>query len=1110
MRLVAARSSPHVDRLVSVAKAWTPSRGFTQTVPIARVERLGLLAASLVLLFGTTLTYIGQTSEFDEIGESLSAGRVVSLASLPTSASLSGALSVFEQPAERTTVAALLLRRLQAPGVLPLTHVGALASVRIPVADARANEQLVSLKRRLAPGAVASTIALLTPSEVAAIKSGLIVRTPDTYASRVAIALALMLVSFWIAHVVRSSRRVTGDPIVLPVLHMLTGLGFMAMLALRDPLRDTVAAWPFAVGVAVGLFAFTAVAFVDFEDPRLRRSVLMPLIVATILAAALLLFGSGPQGSGAKVNLFGVQPVEGIRLLVVFALAGYFARRWQFLREFSDTVASPGRVARIRLPRWKDVRPLAFTITTLLAFFFLQKDLGPALVISCVFLGLYGMARARSALVLCGSAVLATGFAAGYLLGVPATVAQRVAMWLDPWSNALAGGDQIAHAQWALGTGALLGVGPGMGDPQLIPAGHTDLVVAALGEELGFVGVFVIVALFGLLVWRMLRIALRAPGDYTAFLAAGLCLATVVQGLVIVGAIFGLLPLAGVVTPFMSFGRSSMISNFVAAGVCCAIASRAGAPRELFVKPFRGIGWTLATAGAAIVISAAMVQVVRADAHASRGNLSRQADGGFRYQYNPRLVAAARQITRGTIFDRNGLPLASSRPSELQPFADELRALGISLPTDCSEQRARCYPLGGLVFHVLGESDTQANWAARNTSFVEQEFDARLKGFDDRPRTVTIRDPEGESRAVVTRDYSDLLALARHRGNPNHRAVRAIVNQSRDVRLALDARLQIRVARALESAAAMRAGRGAAIVLDADSGQLLASASYPWPVRAKTPVTTPTEAAAVDRLLDRARFGLYPPGSTFKLITAAAAFRVALAAQQSTFRCVRLDDGRVGGHVDGVNKPVRDDPLDHEPHGTVGLHRALVVSCNAYFAQLAQRVGPQAINETAAAVRINAARPPVDRNLPPTLPHAGYGQGQVVASPLRMARVAAAIASGGVLRDVKVALEPSEPETAVVQWISPRASQELGRYMRDVVTEGTGRSLGSHRGSIAGKTGTAEVDGAASHSWFVGYAPHRGRGRKIAFAVLLENAGYGGRAAAALAGDIVSAAGVNR
>src|SRR5262249_3965920 len=155
--------------------------------------------------------------------------------------------------------------------------------------------------------------------------------------------------------------------------------------------------------------------------------------------------------------------------------------------------------------------------------------------------------------------------------------------------------------------------------------------------------------------------------------------------------------------------------------------------------------------------------------------------------------------------------------------------------------------------------------------------------------------------------------------------------------------LQVLTARALrKQVLASGSGRGAAVVVDPATGELLASASYPWPEpRELRGEVTPDPA----RLLDRARYGLYPPGSTFKLITAVAALRSQPEAQRTTFDCVRLPDGRVGGRVPGVGRPIRDDAEDKTPHGTLDMHRALVVSCNAYFANLAHRLGSKALAE---------------------------------------------------------------------------------------------------------------------------------------------------------------------
>ena len=198
--------------------------------------------------------------------------------------------------------------------------------------------------------------------------------------------------------------------------------------------------------------------------------------------------------------------------------------------------------------------------------------------------------------------------------------------------------------------------------------------------------------------------------------------------------------------------------------------------------------------------------------------------------------------------------------------------------------------------------------------------------------------------------------------------------------------------------------------------------------------------------------------------------------------------------------------LDTHPHGTINLHQGLVHSCNAYFAQLALSLGPDPLVTTAARLGISLTPSKTSaQRVRDTLPQIGYGQGDVVATPMRMARVAAAIASDGVLRETQweqTAARSGEPD----QFLNRNAARVLASYMRDVVLTGTGRSLKNHPWRIAGKTGTAELTGRPSHAWFVGFAPYGMATRRIAFAVIIENAGYGGTSAAAVAGDIVTAA----
>ena len=1056
----------------------------------ARIETLGLAATTAVCLFGLGLAARQQSAELR--------GAAVMDVNDPAAALTAPLAAVFSEPAERDWVAQAVRAHLVQHG--PLTHVGALASIRVPAAEVRGNPRLAVLNARLAKNPAAATIPILPAADVAVLKPALSVRASAEYERAVRLAMIEFLLVFWGAHLARRVTGRIGDPIVLPAVQLLTGLGAVAMIALRDPVRDTMAIAAFVHGVSLGVLGLTLVSAVDFEHPRLRRGALVPFAAAVSLAVALVLFGSGPGESGVKVNLLGTQPIEAIRLLAVFALAAYFGRRWELLRELSSVHGPTAGVRRrLRLPRRRDLQPLAIMLLTLFALFFAQRDLGPALVLGCMALGLYGVARGRAALVLLGFACLGIGLTAANWMGVPATLARRVAIWLDPWENGRTGGDQVAHALWAAASGGLRGAGPGAGDGDLVPAGQTDLILAVVSEELGAGGLIVIATLFALLLWRLLRTARRASGEYTSFLVLGCALSIAVPPVVIAGGQLGLLPLSGVATPFLTFGKSSMIVNFLAIGIVLAVAARGRGARRPFEPQIRALALTLAVAAGVILGRGLWVQVVAADAVAVRPTVVRDADGAVRYRYNPRLLAAARTMPRGTVYDRSGVAMATSDAAVAADARHRLRGVPAQWLEECRAAGGRCYPLGGAAFHLLGDFDHETNWGAPNTSFVERDANATLQGFDDRARVVQVGSGAGRVSTTVERDYTDLLPLLRHRRDPSHPAVRAIVERRRDVQLTLDAALQAHVAHALATrASAAGAPAGAVVVVDVKTGGVLASASYPWPrLSAEAEGTDMTRAA----LLDRARYGLYPPGSTFKLIAAAAALAASGSSPAPAFVCDRLPDGRVGARVRGVPRPVRDDPTDREPHGRIGLRQALVVSCNAYFAQLAVQLGPEALRAAAAPPQIQVSSTPA--RLRGTLAHAGYGQGEVLASPLRMARAVAAIAGSGAIRDAPLVTAGGAPR-AGTPWLRAADAAFLRGAMREAVTSGTGRSLSGHAVAIAGKTGTAEVQNAASHAWFVGFAP--AAAPSIAFAVVVEHAGYGGRVAAPLAGDVVTAA----
>jgi cell division protein FtsW (lipid II flippase) len=1103
------------------------------------IELLGLVAASLATLAGLVVLWDARTDSLRDADQGVFSGRLVDLSRLDRPEPLLPLLEpIFPDVVERQFVADRIATWIDAPAPAGsprrlLQSVGALGTITITERDLPARRRLPSIRARFverrdqlaaSPGALDVPITLLTSSQLSALRRGLVIRGSAEFRRSLLWSSVAFLIAFYLAHAWLRIRRSTGDPWLLPIIAALCGVGFMMMVSIRDPLRDPMLFVRFAQGTAAGCVVFAAASTLDFERLLARRLNYLPLFGAVLLSLLLIGFGSGPGTSDAKVNLMGVQPVEAIRVLVVLFLAGYFAHRWEALRALKDPENDGSRFGP-DLRRAVYLLPVVIGMSLVLLFFFLQKDLGPAMVLACVFLGLYVVARGRTTMVAIGLLVLVGGFAAGYAFGYPHTVAQRVQMWWAPWDNSVRGGDQIAHALWALATGAVTGTGIGLGDPRLIPAGHTDLILSAVGEEMGLVGLLAVFALYGVLAYRALRIARRAPGDYTLFLALGLTVGIFAQLLLIAAGLLDLMPLTGVTTPFLSYGRSSMLANLFAFGVLLSIAHRSGAGRERpeFARHTRWVAVALAAGVVLVVGRLTYVQTFAADRVVAATALTVQADGVRRFEYNPRLVMAAQQIVRGTITDRNGLPLATSRLADLQAHAADLASLGGSAAGVCLQTGGRCYPFGGLTFHLLGDWRSQVNWAAPNTSFIERDHDARLRGYDDHARIVAVTDPDtGLTTKLIRRDLTELVPLLRHRREPGHEAVRRILDRPRDVRLAVDIRLQVKVA-ALLKAAVVRAGQreGAAVVLSPD-GSLLASVSYPWPIVSPGVIVRPSGDATVDdpdvRLLDRARYGVYPPGSSFGLVTAAAALKKDPAFERQTFTCERLPDGSAGKLLPGWPDPVRDAPADHGPHGRLDMARALVRSCNAYFAQLGLRLGAPALEQMASAFEISLSQPESDDTVRDTLPYEAYGQGQVLATPFKMARVAAALAADGMMPQGRwVVSETNRRTTAPREVLTAEQAGFLSSLMRRAVVEGTGRSVKDLLPPIAGLAGTAEVQDAPAHAWFVGFAPYRSglRARdgardaktaRIAFAVLVEHGGDGGSVAAPIAGEIVTAA----
>src|SRR5262249_32391925 len=361
---------------------------------------------------------------------------------------------------------------------------------------------------------------LFSPADFAKLKPLFTVRTSGEFRRQVVLCACIYIVAFQAPVLLWRRRGIRTDPVLLAVVHLITSIGFAVLLSRADPLRDSLTFVRVTEGTVIGVAVMMAVSLVDFAAAAFMRLSYLPLIGALSLSLLLILFGSGPGTSGAKVNLGPVQPIEAIRLLLALFPAGFSPRRWEVPRDVRSRMfrSTPWR-RWVILPRAEYVLPVLAGVGLALVFFFIQKDLGPALFLCCVFLAAYAVARGRVGMAIAGLALLILGFHVGYRLNISPTLAARVGMWQSPWDNAVPGGDQRTHAIWALATGGSVGTGLGLGNTRYLPAGHTDLILAAIGEELGAAGLLLVAVLYALLAWRGFRVARLARNDYGFFLA---------------------------------------------------------------------------------------------------------------------------------------------------------------------------------------------------------------------------------------------------------------------------------------------------------------------------------------------------------------------------------------------------------------------------------------------------------------------------------------------------------------------------------------------------------------------------------------------------------------
>ena len=870
------------------------------------------------------------------------------------------------------------------------------------------------------------------------------------------------------------------DPAILPIVFTLSGIGITFVTRLQP---DASLGQVIFLFLGVALMVGTLAVVKNLEVIKRYKYVLG--IAGIILLVLPMFIGTEIYGSKLwiKIGGFQFQPGEFAKVLIVLFLAGYLAENRELLSISNRTVLG------IKFPRLRLLYPLFIVWGVCLLVVAFERDLGSALLFYTIFLIMLYVATGRVSYVIIGLALLAIGAFGMYQ--IMSHVQVRVAIWLDPFSDAQNLGYQIVQSLFSLADGGLAGVGIGKGMADIIPVVASDMIFAAIGEEMGLLGGSAVLLLFMLFAVRGLTTAARAKSDLAAFSAAGLTAAISFQAFTIVGGVTKLIPLTGVTLPFMSQGGSSLLASFV----IVALLLRAGDEATGRSTEIANTSTDLATAGYRTTVRGSHMRRPVLDtpesgllgrvALANRltrtvflftalfavliGNITYiQVIKASEYQDMPsnnHTINKARFIKRGSIITADGLTLAESIQQADGTYA-------------------RSYPNGNLAAHVVG--------------YYSQQYG-----------TMGIENTQNDT-LTGSKDYSSwqnaLNSLA------------GISEPGNSVQLTIDSRIQ----RAAEQALAGRVG--AIVALDPRNGAVLAWASAP--TFDNTNIQAAIEAAnasdgADTSMYDRATLALYTPGSTFKVLTLASALENGLATLDTTYD----SPGRMEiGGADVVS-------IGERGHGKISLAKAFALSSNTVFGQVADGLGAEKLVATARAFGYGqqlgldfttaaSVMPNPEEMTEWELAWAGAGQpvGQghtpgPQATVMQNALMAATIANNGIAMNPYVVSQILAPDGTVLkttrghslgQAVGSGTAKQVKQAMLDVVQNGTGSAAAIAGVKVAGKTGTAETNNANANSTFVGFAPYDTP--TVAIAVVIEQNAKGEESAAAVGGQVLRAA----
>lgn len=867
-----------------------------------------------------------------------------------------------------------------------------------------------------------------------------------------------LFAAFAIAHMAIRWLAPGADPAILPVVFLLAGTGIAFVTRLAPTLAVNQVVWLFvSVAAMVATLAFVP----SLEELADYKYTLGMVGVALLLLP--MIFGTEIGGSKLWIKLgsFTFQPGEIAKICITLFLAAYLAENREMLS------ATSRRIGPIAFPRPAMLLPMFVMWGLSLLVVVFERDLGSALLFFSFFVIMLYVCTGRVSYVIVSLGLLAVGGVLCYSLFSHVQV--RVQIWLDPFKDPSNKGLQIVQSLYSLADGGLVGTGIGKGMPRMIPVVESDFIFSAIGEEMGLLGASGVLIAYMLFAVRGLTTAARAKSDVAAFTAVGLTAAITMQAFLIVGGVTRFLPLTGVTLPFMSQGGSSLLASFIIVGLLLRAGDEGTGHESLMeMAPAAIIGPSTTVAppsdGSRLsqVLHGAHVRGRYGMLTPESGILGRVALGNrltalittftimfaalianltyiqvvkaTDYQQMPNnnhTIARSAYVQRGAIITQDGVTLAESVQQEDGTYT-------------------RSYPQGNLASHTVGYVSTQYG-----TSGIERIMNERLTGHADYSTWT-----------------SALYSMA------------GIKVPGSSVVLTINSQMQLACEAALQDLT------GAIVVLDPSTGAVLAKASSPSYSNDEIGGIIQSNDAG-SSLLDRSISALYTPGSTFKVLSLAAALDSGVATLDSTFEAPAT---MTIGNADVVN-------FQLEEWDQLTLKEALSVSANTVFGQLGTKIGasklvnyarafgygsdaigqdfstmaslmPDPAEMTEWELAWSACGQPVGEHASPAGPQTTVMQNAVMA---------AAIANDGIAMNPYVVDHILSPEGATVSTSQPRAigqpissktANDVKEAMLDVVENGSGWAAQIDGVRVCGKTGTAEINSSTANSLFVGFAPY--------------------------------------